>query len=136
MKKDNKDSTIYKIWQYKEGDKALFYIQCKGLHSGKPLITPIPNCFAVNSDIPHFFELVYAAYKGRRFEPDIIGSVVPYIRIGSCCEVLTSVFLQTRNKPAEKLTAIRNIDNLISNAQERLHLFEQMQRALAIEVLR
>jgi hypothetical protein len=136
MHNTNKDTTIYKVAQYVPGMEAHFYIQCKGLHSGRPLKKPIPNSFAVKSDIPYFFELVYAAYKSRLFEPHITGSVVPFIRIGSCCEVLTNVFLKTRNCPTEKLLAVKNLDEVVINAQKRVDLLMQLQQALAIELLR
>lgn len=136
MNNSNKDTSIYRVSQYKPGIEADFYIQCKGLHSGRPLKNPIPNSFAVKSDIPYFFELVYAAYKSRLFEPHITGSVVPFIRIGNCCEVLTGVFLKTLNRPTEKLNAVKNLDAVIENAQQKVHLYEQLQKALAIEVLR
>lgn len=77
-----------KISQYRKGKTGQFYIQCKGLHSGRPLLFPIPNCFTVETDSPELYQIAYALWVGRYYEPHLKGSVIPYIRLGDAMEVI------------------------------------------------
>lgn len=118
------------IKQY-NGTPATFYIQCKGLHSGKPLKQPIPNCFSVITDTPNAFELAYAAFISKHYSRHIKGSVVPYIRIADAKEVL-SYFLPKLNEQSRKsLKKLEQIDQAIINTKNQLALLEQMKVSTA-----
>lgn len=78
----------YHLKQYREGKtitKAAFYILCKGKNAGKPLNEPSANCFvceACNQEEKEMlYWICYALWKGKTCERDLIGSVIPYIRI-------------------------------------------------------
>lgn len=80
-----------------------FYILCKGLHSGKPLKAPIPNCYIAicETQIQHdyFFWLIYGIFHTRLFENDLIGSVIPFLRIGDFKKRLSKAFTNTCKRP-------------------------------------
>jgi len=108
----------------------------KGLHSGRPLRKPIQNCVAVYTDNELLFDLVYLLYKGRKFESDIIGSVVPFIRIDDLRKVI-SAGLQKYSSDKEKyLTQNAAIDQLISMYQEKIKTLQSLQMAFCHEFLK
>lgn len=122
----------FKIISYpnKSTLKPVFYIQIKGLHSGRPMKQPIVNCVAVYTDIPNLFEVVYALWKGRYFECDIIGSVIPFIRIDAIKKVINTGM---RNYKGEKLTVLAQVgkvDEMVANGRERIKALQTLQIAL------
>lgn len=125
---------MLEIKQYKPGIIADFYIQCKGDHSGRPLKFPIPNCFAVTTDITNLEQLVYALYVGRYFEPHIKGSVVPYIRIGDAFEVIWKGIEQQNGKALEVLKTLEKIERQQVAIKSQLGLIQQLRVGLAQKV--
>lgn len=125
---------MLEIRQYKPGMIADFYIQCKGEHSGRPLKFPIPNCFAVTTDIKNLEQLVYALYVGRYFEPLIKGSVVPYIRIGDAFEVIWRGIEQQNGKALEVLKTLEKIERQQVAIKSQLGLIQQLRVGLARKV--
>lgn len=66
-----------------------FYILNKGNNSGRPMEKPCPNCFIVyfapeDTELKEFYYyLVYGMWQAKAFYPHLIGSVIPFIRIGT-----------------------------------------------------
>lgn len=111
-----------------------FYIQCKGLHSGRPLKNAIPNSFSVYTNTPQMFDLVYVLYVGGLFKPFIKGSVVPFITLGDTSGIIREYAHLISN---EKLfNQINNIDSLLESFRKKLQLIEQMQRVYCLEALK
>lgn len=78
----------YKLTQYSEGKSCrefVFFILCKGKNAGKPMHKPTANCFVCEAKNQEESELLYwicyALWKGKNCERELIGSVIPYIRI-------------------------------------------------------
>jgi hypothetical protein len=65
-----------------------FYIQSKGLHSGRPMRTPIPNCIGVYTALPYAYEAATAAYLAKAYQPIIAGTCIPFVYIKEAREVL------------------------------------------------
>lgn len=110
-----------------------FYIQSKGLHSGRPLRKPIANCFVVYSSDEFLFSRVYCLWVLRKFEYYLRGSVIPFIRI---CDVIEA--LQTLNFEADlqkELKAVHDIDKLIETEMQKITLYKAIQRNLANKIL-
>jgi uncharacterized radical SAM superfamily Fe-S cluster-containing enzyme len=118
------------IKQY-NGTDATFYIQCKGSHSGRPLRTPIPNCFAVFTDIHNAFEIAYAAYVSKHYHRHLKGSVIPYLRIADVEEVLGMFIDKIDEQNTQRLEQIERIDNAIEAAKKQLTLLEQAKILIA-----
>lgn len=125
---------ILEIRQWKSGIIADFYIQCKGEHSGRPLKFPIPNCFAVTSDIPNLEQLVYALYVGRYFEPHIKGSVIPYIRICDAFEVIWLGIDRQSSEALKTLETLEKIERQQVAIKSQLGLIQQLRVGLARKV--
>ncbi len=69
-----------------------FFILSKGKNSGKPLTEPCPNCFVLSTktdeDRQFFQSLCYVLFKAKSFHYFIKGSVIPFIKIDDCKQVL------------------------------------------------
>lgn len=122
------------IRQYKVGQVADFYIQCKGEHSGRPLKFPIPNCFSVKTDIANLEQLVYALYVGRFFEPHIKGSVIPYIRICDAFEVVWRGLDLRKDNALQTLKTLETIERQQAAIKSQLGLIQQLRIGLARKV--
>lgn len=116
--------------------KASFYIQAKGLHSGRPLTDPIPNSFAVFTELPYLKELVYALYTAKKFEYFIYGSVVPFIRIGDVKTLLDESLQGYTTDKDKLLKQIRLVDELLKTTESRLIKAKQLKQAFAMQVLK
>ena len=125
----------FKLSTFKEGKEATFYIQSKGLHSGRPLRKPIPNCFCVETEMENLYEIVFAMYKGRLFEPLICGSVIPFIRISEVNSLINYTLNIYNPRHAERLKAIEKIEMLLHSMASKIKLYGQMQTAICREVL-
>jgi len=125
--------TTIKTFNGSQND-ATFYIQSKGNKAGQPLTQPIPNCFAVYTDVQNAFEIVYALYTAKAFKNFIIGSVIPFIRIDAMKKIVLPAF--DRAFDTKKLNAICAIDQNIANLEKQLELMKQMKQAIAGEVIR
>ena len=75
-------------------DKPHFFILSKGLNSGKPLENPCPNCFVITTtteeDKNTLFHLSMMLQIGGCYAFYLVGSVIPFLRIKDCRDVLKS----------------------------------------------
>ena len=126
----------FDLKQYNGNNKADFYIQCKGLHSGRPLINAIPNCFAVRSKDVLLKEKVYALFVARIFEPIICGSVIPFIKTYETKHLINEQASKIKPMHESKLLQIREIDKLILNIELQISLYKQMQKALVYSIIK
>jgi hypothetical protein len=117
----------YRVLSYpnKSNLTPSFYIQIKGNHSGRPLRKPIINCVAVYTDIPYLFELVYLLFKGRMFEPFIIGSVVPFIRIDEIKQVIDEGLIFYKPEKIKLLDSVNKIDEVLNLYHCKIKLLQQ-----------
>jgi restriction endonuclease S subunit len=118
------------------GTPGDFYIQCKGLHSGKPLKNPIPNCFSIQTDISNAYEIVYSLWRAKRFYNCIGGSVVPFIRLSDVKKIVFKAIEKAEQYDTKSLKGIELIDAQIENTLKRLQLLKEMQQALALKANR
>lgn len=116
--------------------KATFYIQSKGLHSGRPLDNPIPNCFAVFTDAPFLKSLVYALYTAKKFDYFIIGSVVPFIRIKEVKDLIDKSLQVFTPDKQQLFKKVELADKMLQEAEKKLKLATQLKQAFAMEVLK
>ena len=117
-------------------NKASFFIQSKGKHSGRPLRKPKPNCFAVYTDNENLYELVYALYISRRFEYYLIGSVIPFIRLKDVNTVITEALEAFKPKTSDILQQISQTDTVIEHMERKLKIIKDLRIALAMNVLK
>lgn len=110
-----------------------FYIQNKGLHSGRPLKFPIRNCYVVYTDDDLLFEKVYSLFIGRMFEPIIHGTAIPTIRIGDVREVI-EISLARHKGISKELQIIRNIDQMLQKLEKQRAVYKELQVAVCRKI--
>lgn len=83
------DMINFKLKHYQSGSTCNlphFYILNKGMNTGKPLKEPCPNCFVIEffctSDFEDMEAICSSLWKDKFWHQFLIGSVIPYIRIG------------------------------------------------------
>lgn len=123
---------MIQITTYK-GQYANFYIQSKGLHAGRPMRNPIPNCFAVETNIENSYEIIYSLWKGKSFKHFIGGSVIPFIKISDVKKIVGKAIDKADNYNKNNLKKIELIDKQIENTLRQLELLKQMQVSIAIQ---
>lgn len=115
--------------------KPHFFIQNKGLNSGKALNDPIPNCFVVITATEGQRELLYyvcfSLQIGRYFSFYIKGSVIPFITIDDARKVLDKALLNyEKDKWELKVEKLLKITSYQENLQKQLTTIGQLKLAL------
>ena len=116
--------------------RATFYIQSKGEHAGRPLKSPIPNCWAVYSKVPHLYEIAFSLYRSGHLKTMLIGSVIPYLRLGDYKPILMTAAKKAHYFDRENLRTLELLDARIQNLTKQITLLGQYQRALAYKINR
>ena len=121
-----------------------FFILNKGLNSGKPLEKPCPNCFVClcnsEEEKEQLYWLLFGLWQGKTFHPYLIGSAIPFIRIGDVSKLIdfakNRMFANIANsaKFAKNINTIRQINQhaelikkqLVCIAQLKISLIQQL----------
>jgi|SRR5690606_30447454 len=104
-----------------------FYALSKGLNSGKPLESPCPNCFVIScrsvEEMDVYRSLLFGLWKTKSFHQFLIGSVIPYIRIGDFKNFVSEQIshLQSKEKAFKK-----DVQNAKALEQKERQLYEQL----------
>ncbi len=109
-------------------NKPHFFILSKGLNSGKPMEEPCPNCFVITAATSEqretLFYLCMSLKIGRYFEYYLKGSLIPFITINDCFQVLKSAFLNhskddnSLQKHIQTINQIQQKENLLKQQIE------------------
>jgi len=93
------------------------------MNSGKPLLSPCPNCFKIEAENEEFKELLYwvtfALWKSKAFYPYLMGSVIPFIRLGVYKQIV-----------CEKLEIVKANSAEFTNTIEKLRFIEIKEKQL------
>ncbi len=113
-----------------------FFIQSRGLHSGRPLRKPIANCFSIKlsneQEYDQYYGLVSALYYNKSFAYYILGTAVPFIRIGDVYKVIQQGLERMNVQPEQfeqTLHAVSSIDRNLENLQQQINLLKQLKSA-------
>jgi len=105
-----------------------FYALSKGLNSGKPLDTPCPNCFVIScrnaAELDHYRSLLFGLWKAKAFHPFLVGSVIPFIRIGDF-----------KNFVFEQINHLKNKEKEYQQDVHKFKALEQKERAMYEQLL-
>lgn len=101
-----------------------FYALCKGLNSGKPLDTPCPNCFVIScrnaEELEVYRSLLFGLWQTKSFYQFLIGSVIPYIRIGDFKNFVSEQASHLQGKEKAFKKDVQNAKHL-EQQEKRLH---------------
>jgi hypothetical protein len=135
----------FKLTTYREGKDfkgSYFYILNKGNNSGKPLLTPCPNCFVClcenDQDKEELYWLLFGMWQEKAFHPHLIGSVIPFIRLRELSDLIKIGLEKLTDNPdkfRKNISIIVQMEKHQVNIQKQLDLIKQMKRALIFEVL-
>lgn len=104
-----------------------FYALSKGLNSGKPLESPCPNCFVIScrnaEELDVYRSLLFGLWKTKAFHQFLIGSVIPYIRIG---DFKNFVFEQVDHLKGKEKVFKNDIRRVKTLEQRERHIHEQL----------
>ncbi len=115
-------------------EAASFYVQAKGNKAGRPLASPIPNCWAVYSDLPHLEQIAYSIYKSRLLDPMRIGSVIPFIRLREYRSVLLMAARLHDAYDPKSFEVLTLIDKKIDLMHQQIQTLARYQAALACKI--
>lgn len=125
-----------------ENDKPHFYILNKGNNSGKPLVSPCPNCFVIqfsnNEDKEQVYWLLYSLWQSKAFYPFLRGSVIPFIVIRDVKECLSDGLEKVEANPIqfEKAVAtLRSLEDMEKKFRQNLKLVQDAKRMLFYKYL-
>lgn len=123
-------------------DMNCFYILNKGMNSGKPSAKPFVNCFTFVTDGPDerdlFYWITFAAWQARKFEPWLVGSVIPFIRIQDVNKIICEASKNCIAHPERVGDLLKNMHilNQVENKHTRLaKLTQQAKKAAALKFL-
>lgn len=130
----------YIIKTYRAEDEAkehTFYILNKGINSGKPLKMACPNCFSFTTDSKEDYEfyywICYGLYISKKFERELIGSVILYIRIGDAKKLIHDAARKiyfNQNNYSNKVKVLLNIEEKERLILEQTKAIKQLKRAI------
>jgi hypothetical protein len=118
-----------------ETSKPHFFVLNKGLNSGKPLQVPCPNCFIIQTESEEFKEELYwitfALWRTKAFHPYLIGSVIPFIRIGHYKQLIIEKLQLVQSNPlkfSETIKQLSFIEMKEKQLKENLKLIQDLKR--------
>lgn len=128
--------TVKSVTRIKENENPHFFVLSKGLNSGKPLLQPCPNCFKIEAESKEFKETLfwvsYALWRSKAFHPYLIGSVIPFIRIGDFKQVISEELEVVKVNPVEftrTIEKLKFIEIQENQLKKNLRLVQELKQA-------
>lgn len=132
--------TIPKVQHYNPKNnypEFTIFVLCKGSNSGKPLIKPCPNCFAVMcrnvKNFDFYKSLLYGLWFSKAFHRIFTGSVIDFIRVGDFKKLLFEAAEKMepeRQALANEVKKANAFEKLEQNYLRRAALIAEMRRAI------
>jgi len=120
-----------------------FFILCKGLNSGKPLLEPCPNCFVCicssEEEKEMLYWLVMGLCQGRVFEKYLCGSVIPFVRINDVKKPLNWLSFNHTAKLVQykkKVIAIQKVQQAKNSILQQLQSLQSLQKVLVSDLMK
>lgn len=112
-----------------------FFVQNKGLRSGRALNNPIPNCFVVTTETEELRESLYylclSLQIGKYFNYYLVGSVIPFIRIDDTRKVLNTALQNYKKDQWQiKVEKLKKITTYEDNLKQQIKTIGQLKLAL------
>jgi len=129
----------YTIKTYRNGSTSYsspqFFLLSKGLNSGRPMSKPCPNCYVITTETEEqrntLFYLCLSLQLGKFFNKNLVGSVIPFIRIDDVREVLDTALQNYKKDNWElKVQKLMNIISYENNLKQQLKTIGQLKIAI------
>ena len=120
-----------------------FFILSKGKNAGKPLKECCPNCFLVTvktkEESESLYWIAYALWKANFWHQYQIGSVIPFIRIGTFKSYFRDEVLRAfrqHQKHLDFIDRIQKLESLQSHYVKTIDTIEKLKWAISQNQLR
>lgn len=117
--------------------KPHYYILNKGLNSGKPNKEPYTNSFVVlcnsEQELEDLFWISYSLWKCKFWHQFLIGSVIPFIRIGDLRKELilkSKLAIEHSEEYKKQIRALQLIEERENQYKKELILMENIKKAI------
>jgi uncharacterized radical SAM superfamily Fe-S cluster-containing enzyme len=128
--------------QKSEIKKPHFFILNKGNNSGKPLVSPCPNCFVIQFqneiEKEQVYWLMYSLWQSKAFYPFLRGSVIPFVVIRDVESCLSAALNKVDENPAQfekAVAALQSLEAMEKQNKQNLLLISQAKRMLFYKYL-
>jgi hypothetical protein len=121
--------------QKSEIKKPHFFILNKGNNSGKPLISPCPNCFVIQFqneiEKEQVYWLMYSLWQSKAFYSYLRGSVIPFVVLQDVKSCLSAALNKVDENPAQfekAVAALQGLEAMEKKNKQNLILISQAKR--------
>ena len=108
-----------------------FFILNKGNNSGKPLVSPCPNCFVIQfqceENKEQVYWLLYSLWQSKAFYPYLRGSVIPFIVLRDIKECVADGLEKAEANPTQlqkAVEALRSLEEMEKKFKQNLKLIQ------------
>ena len=119
-----------------------FFILNKGNNSGKPLVSPCPNCFVIQFqneiEKEQVYWLMYSLWQSNTFYPFLRGSVIPFVVLRDVKSCLLDALNKVDKNPAQfekTVAALRGLEVMENRFRQNLKLIQYAKRMLFYKYL-
>ena len=119
-----------------------FFILNKGNNSGKPLVSPCPNCFVIQfqciEEKEQVYWLLFSLWQSKAFYPYLRGSVIPFIVLRDIKECIADGLEKAETNPAQfqkAVEALRSLEEMEKKFRQNLKLVQDAKRMLFYKYL-
>ena len=128
--------------QKEEIRKPHFFILNKGNNSGKPLVSPCPNCFVIQFqneiEKEQVYWLLYSLWQSKAFYPFLRGSVIPFVVLRDVKYCIMDGLEKVDANPAQfekAVSVLRSLEAMEKQNKQNLLLISQAKRMLFYKYL-
>lgn len=108
-----------------------FFILNKGNNTGKPLVSPCPNCFVIQfqceEEKEQVFWLLYSLWQSMAFYPYLRASVIPFVILRDVKFCLLGRLEKMEANPAQfqkVVAALRSLEEMENKLRQNLKLIQ------------
>ena len=123
--------------QKTEIEKPHFFILNKGNNSGKPLLSPCPNCFVIQfqseTEKEQLYWLMYSLWQSKAFYPYLRGSVIPFVILRDIKECIADGLEKIEINPGQfqkVVETLRSLEEIEKKFRQNLKLLQDAKRML------
>ncbi len=123
--------------QKEEIGKPHFFILNKGNNSGKPLVSPCPNCFVIQfqseMEKEQIYWLLYSLWQSKAFYPYLRGSVIPFVVLLDVKECLADAMEKMDANPRQfqkAVEALQSLEAMENKFRQNLKLIQLAKRSV------
>lgn len=114
-----------------------FFILNKGNNSGKPLLSPCPNCFVIQfqseEEKEQIYWLSYSLWQSKAFYPLLRGSVIPFVVLRDVKSCLLDGLNKANENPAQfgkAVAALRSLEAMEIKFRQNIKLVQDTKRMI------